>query len=261
MLAISALVGLAVSLALFYVVERQAAITTTPVVVAAAPIRKGAPLEPQMLRVVEWPVHLKPFSAESSVQAIVGRLVRHDLVAGEPVLEAKLRDRGERGDLDDLLAGGERAMSVRVSDIVGVPADSLLDQHVDLLLTGRPGDSPLGSQVVAERVRVLAVNDTGSAERPQPIRTLTLAVALAQAKAIDEARNAGVLTALLRNPRDSGTRVEAGGSGPAAPPGPQAARAAEAAVRKPPLSGRRTPPAEGDSDDVEILLGTTEAAP
>jgi pilus assembly protein CpaB len=265
MLAISALVGLAASLALFYVVERRAAVRTVPVVVAAAPIPKGTALEPAMLRVVEWPAHLRHFSAESSMQAVVGRLTRTDLVAGEPVLEAKLRRRGERGDLDDLLARGERAMSVRVSDIVGVAAENFVDHHVDLLLTAPPGDSAVGSQVVAERVRVLAVNDTGTAERPQPIRTLTLAVALEQAKAIDDARNLGSLTALLRNPRDAGAGTGTQSNTPAAPIRPRAAAIAsagtDAAARARPDIAEAARPTSRGTDRVEVLLGSTPADP
>ena len=102
MLAISALVGFVVSLVFFYAAERRAAVRTVPVVVAAKPISKGAALEPAMLRVVDWPSHLRTFDAASTVQAAAGRLARADFVTGEPILEAKLRRRGERGALEVL---------------------------------------------------------------------------------------------------------------------------------------------------------------
>ncbi|NDE01001.1 MAG: Flp pilus assembly protein CpaB [Gammaproteobacteria bacterium] len=188
LLAIAALAGLLISLVLIYTVERRAAVTTVPVLVVTKSVAKGTTLEASMVEVKQWPAH--------------GRLARIDLFAGEPLLNAKLRQRGERGDLNDQLGVGERALSIRVNDIVGVPVDSILGQHVDLLLTQRVGDAAASSLPVAERVRVLAVNNTGSADRPQPIRMLTLAVTPAQATAIEESRSTGTLTALVRNPRD-----------------------------------------------------------
>ncbi len=245
MLAISALVGFVVSLVFFYAAERRAAVRTVPVVVAAKPISKGTALEPAMLRVVDWPSHLRTFDAASTVPAAAGRLARADFVAGEPILEAKLRRRGERGDLDDLLAKGERAMSVKVNDIIGVPAENFIDHHVDLLLTERAAEGGAGSQLVAERVRVLAVNDTGTADRPQPIRTLTLAVALNQAQAIDDARNLGTLTALLRNPRDAGQAAAVRKTTP------RVSEAAAVRDKSPVAPVRR----------VEVILGNTPATP
>ena len=256
LLAISALVGLVVTLAVFYVVERRAAVSTVPVLVAARPIAKGATLEPAMVRLVEWPAHLKGFEAETSVSAVSGRLARVDLYAGEPVLSGKLRQRGERGDLNDQLAAGERAMSVRVNDIVGVPAANFVDHHVDLLLTSPGTDATGHSQLVAERVRVLAVNDTGTTERPQPIRTLTVAVALEQAKAIDDARNLGTLTALLRNPRDTGVTRRAGAAGV-----PAVGNAAEAPAGKSESPTRVPRQAGAEPRSVEVILGTQQATP
>jgi len=202
LLAIAALVGLLVSLVLIYTVERRAAVTTVPVLVVTKSVAKGTALEASMLEVAQWPAHLKGFEALKAPEAAVGRLARIDLYAGEPLLDAKLRQRGERGDLNDQLGVGERALSVRVNDILGVPVEDILGQNVDLLLTRRTGDSAASSLPVAERVRVLAVNNTGSADRPQPIRMLTLAVTPEQAAAIERARSEGTLTVLVRNPRD-----------------------------------------------------------
>jgi pilus assembly protein CpaB len=172
------------------------------VLVVTKSVVKGTPVEASMVEVKQWPAHLEDFDALQTPATAVGRLARVDLFAGEPLLNAKLRPRGERGDLNDQLGVGERALSVRVNDIVGVPVDSILGQYVDLLLTQRVGDSAASSRAIAESVRVLSVNSTGSADRPQPIRMLTLAVTPAQATAIEESRSTGTLTALVRNSRD-----------------------------------------------------------
>jgi len=203
LLAIAALVGLIVSLVLIYTVERRAAVTTVPVLVVTKSVTKGTTLQANMVEVVQWPAHLKSFEALKAPEAALGRLTRVDLYDGEPLLDGKLRRRGERGDLNEQLGVGERALSVRVNDILGVAVENILGQNVDLLLTRRTGDSPASSLPVAERVRVLAVNDTGSADRPQPIRMLTLAVTPEQAASIERARSEGTLTVLVRNPRDA----------------------------------------------------------
>lgn len=203
LLAAAALAGLVVSLVLIYTVERRAAIVTVPVLVASRPIAKGTALDATMVKVVDWPLHLKGFGATASLDEAVGRLARADLYAGEPVLNEKLRRRGERGDLSDQLGVGERALSVRVNDIVGIPVGDLQGRHVDLLQTPRDGDIGTTNAPIVERARVLAVNDTGTPDRPQPIRMLTLAVSPEQAAAIERVRSAGPLTALIRNPRDA----------------------------------------------------------
>ena len=246
LLAIAALVGLLVSLVLIYTVERRAAVTTVPVLVVTNPVAKGTVLESGMVEVVQWPAHLKNFDALKTPEKAVGRLARVDLYAGEPLLEPKLRPRGERGDLNDQLGVGERALSVRVNDIVGVPVESILGQTVDLLLTQPAGETAASSLPVAERVRVLAVNDTGSADRPQPIRMLTLAVTPEQAAAIERARSEGALTVLVRNPRD----LQLSPRATPAPP-PQASPVATSLPR----------PRAAPEPAVELIVGSEKVTP
>ena len=112
LLAIAALVGLIVSLVLIYTVERLAAVTTVPVLVVTKSVAKGTTLQANMVEVVQWPAHLKSLEALKAPEAALGRLTRVDLYDGEPLLDGKLRRRGERGDLNDQLGVGERALSV-----------------------------------------------------------------------------------------------------------------------------------------------------
>lgn len=259
LLAIAALVGLLVSLVLIYTVERRAAVATVPVLVVTKTVTKGIVLEAGMMEVVQWPSHLKNFDALKTAEKAVGRLARVDLYAGEPLLEAKLRPRGERGDLNDQLGVGERALSVRVNDIAGVPVESVLEQNVDLLLTNSDGEAGVSSRPVAERIKVLAVNDTGSTDRPQPIRMLTVAVTPEQAAAIEKSRIIGELTALVRNPRDRRTVTRSdtesrnavsggkGGNG-ASTGGPRSAEWPDPAPRR--VAPLKKP------DEIELIVGS-----
>lgn len=198
-LAVSAAVGLIVSLLLLYFVDRSASVKSTPVVVAKQDIPAGVALDEQMLELADWPTHLKTFTAATSLEDLRGRVTRVPIFAGEPVSEAKVWGPGESGDIDDLLIDGERALSVPVNEMVGVDPDGLPGNFVDLIVTPRSDEGRAATTPVAEHLRVLAVNRSPDPKRPQPVRQLTLAVTLQQARAIESARAAGMLTALLRN--------------------------------------------------------------
>lgn len=201
-LAAAALVGLLVSLALLFIVSRSAAVKTTPVLVAAQDVPAGVALTKEMLKVVDWPAHLKGFSAIASPKEAVGRVTHVALISGEPVMSAKLWAAGERGYIEDRLVSGERALSVSVNEMIGIDPATLPGNFIDLIITPRGEAATAASSPVAERLRVLAVNRSADPARPQPIRQLTLAVTPEQARSIESARAQGTLTALLRNAQD-----------------------------------------------------------
>lgn len=238
-LAVSALVGLAVSLLLLYLVKRGAAVDTRPVVIARAAIPAGAALDAEVLGVVDWPSHLMPAAALGATDTLLGRITRVPMYPGEPVLAAKLWEAGERGDLEDQLSGSERALSVPVNEMVGVDADSLPGSFVDLIVTPKTEPGAGSTLAVAERLRVLAVNRSTDSRRPAAIRQLTLAVTSEQARAIEAARQRGALTALLRNSRDMPQPAARVVSTPEPTPEPTPVGAARPASR-----------------DIEIILGT-----
>lgn len=201
-LAISALIGLLIALGLLYVVNRAAAVDTVPVVVATRAITTGTTLDESMLTVQQWPAHLKPFVAASNIDSVIGQLTREDLESGEPLLPGKLFLAGESGSLSDRLTRGERGLSIVVNEMVGVDPKTLVGSFVDVLVTIRQENDVTISRPVAERLRVLAVNQSLDPRKPQPVKQLTLGVTLEQATAIEAARLQGDLSALLRNRGD-----------------------------------------------------------
>lgn len=202
-LAISALLGLIVSLGLLYLVQRQAAVESIGVVVAAEAIAEGTPLTASMLEQAAWPAHLKPFTALQSVDDAVGRVTRKALLAGEPVQDESLWARGVKGDLKDQLETGHRAISIRINELIGVTAKDLVGQFVDLVGTRREGDNPAVTEPIVERVKVLAVATTGGNQTAVSIRGITISANAEQVSRIEKARLAGSITALMRNPRDT----------------------------------------------------------
>lgn len=201
-LAVSAVIGLVVGLSLLYAVRRASAVNTLPVVTAIEPISAGTTLDASMLSVQPWPAHLKPFVAASSIDDVIGKVTREDLVTGEPVLPGKLFRAGESGSLSDRLTRGERGLSIAVNEMVGVDAKALVGAFVDVLVTLRQDDGSAVSRPVAERLRVLAVNQSADPRRPQAVKQLTVGVSLEQATAIEAARLQGPLSALLRHAQD-----------------------------------------------------------
>lgn len=200
-LAISALVGLILSVTLLFIVQRQAAIDSVDVVIATRSIAKGTVLTESMVERVAWPANLKSFSALQSVDEASGRVARKDILDGEPIQDSGLWPRGQSGDINDQLQIGDRAISIRINDLIGISAEDLVGQFVDLVGTSRPDDGQPITESVVERVKVLAVART-SGQSEGVIRGITVSVSPEQVTRIEKARLRGTITALIRNPRD-----------------------------------------------------------
>lgn len=202
-LAIAAAGGLLLSLVLLFWVNRIAAVQTVPVAVVTQDVPAGVPLSATMIKIVDWPDHLKEFDAIATAKEGVGRVTREALFTGEPVLSAKLWAPGEQGTIEQRLQTGERALSVDVNEMVGVDPETLPGNYVDLIATPKGDATSCSTAPVAERLRVLAVDREADLQRSRGIRQLTLAVTPEQARAIDFERTKGSLTALLRNAADT----------------------------------------------------------
>ena len=93
---------------------------TAPVVVAAADLPAGEPLDPSDLAVQHWPLGSQPVGHLSKPEALKGRVLKGPLVKGEVVLAAKLAPEGLAGGLSAVVPAGYRAMTVRVDEVIGV---------------------------------------------------------------------------------------------------------------------------------------------
>lgn len=186
-----------------------------PVVVAAAAIEAGEPLARVQLQVLAWPGLLAPQGAFGAVDSLVGRIARHGLVAGEPVLESRLVPIDGQAGLSAVLSPGKRAITVRVNDVIGVAGFALPGTYVDVLVSARDAKNEPFSRIVLERVKVLAVaQDTVSAPaKPKVVNAVTLELTPHESERLDLARSVGSLSLALRNELDrvdqasTGTRL------------------------------------------------------
>jgi pilus assembly protein CpaB len=179
--------------------------STTKVVVAAKDIPLGSSIASSALKVVEWPqANALPGSFQDT-KALEGRVAKTTVVAGEPIIEAKLAPRGASGGLAASISSGRRAITVKVNEVVGVAGFALPGNFVDVLVNVKELDDKPVSKIVLERILVLAIAQEASRDdnKPKVVNAVTLEVTPEQAERLDLARNIGTLSLVLRNQVDT----------------------------------------------------------
>ncbi|NIA53243.1 Flp pilus assembly protein CpaB [Massilia sp. TW-1] len=181
------------------------------IVVAATDISLGQRLAAEMFKLADWPADSVPKGAFTDPQKLSGRVLRTNLLMGEPVSEVKLAPAGTLGGLSALITEGKRAITVRVNDVIGVAGFALPGNYVDIIVSTQK-DLPPGaearqqniSKIVLERILVLAVAQEVNRDetKPKVVNAVTLEVTPEQAEKLDLARSVGTLSLALRNQVD-----------------------------------------------------------
>ena len=189
-----------------------AATGSVPVVVTARPLDRGVTLQPNALRVVNFPADAAPTNAFHSVGELTGgkeqqRLVLRAMGSNEPILASNVSGPGGRLNLSGTIAAGMRAVSLRSSDVAGVGGFVLPGDRVDVLLTratGTNGSENTLTQVLAENVRVLGVDqsDNDQADKPVVSKAITVEVTPDQAQSISLGQTVGSVSLTLRHVAD-----------------------------------------------------------
>ncbi|MDQ1832242.1 Flp pilus assembly protein CpaB [Massilia scottii] len=199
----------------------QPANAASRIVVATGDISRGQRISPDMLRLVDWPTATIPKDAFKDSLKLSDRVLKTNVLKGEPLTEAKLAPAGTLGGLSALISEGKRAITVRVNDVIGVAGFALPGNYVDIIVhTERdPGDQVRQhrnalhiSKIVLERILVLAVAQEVSRDetKPKVVNAVTLEVTPEQAETLDLARGVGTLSLALRNQVDPGSPQTAG---------------------------------------------------
>lgn len=180
-----------------------------PVVVVTQPLNRGVALEPSFLKVVNLPADAVPANAFHAISELTGgkdqqRLVLRSLVANEPVLASYVSGPGGKLNLSGTIAAGMRAVSLRSSDVTGVGGFVLPGDRVDVLLTRTANGTNTLTQVLAENVRVLGVDqsDNDEADKPVVTKAITVEVTPEQASAISLGQSVGTVSLTLRHVAD-----------------------------------------------------------
>lgn len=211
MLAVAVLAGLAAVVFASRWLLQTSSNAVTPIAVAAGDVSLGEPLNASLIRTVNWPTGSVPPGAFSDPKLLEGRVVRTSLGRGEPVIEAKLAPIGTKGGLSAVIGEGNRAITVRVNDVVGVAGFALPGNYVDVIVnTQEPGKTDAQqsiSKIVLEKILVLAVAQQVNRDdtAPKVVNAVTLEVTPEQAEKLDLARSVGTLSLVLRNQVDKAT--------------------------------------------------------
>jgi pilus assembly protein CpaB len=220
-LGVSLLFALVVS-GIFYQLSRGLASAPPPaaqdekvdLVVAARPLTVGMTLAAEDVKVTKVPPAAFPKGGFSKVEDVAQRPVTSNILLEEPVLEGRLAPKGSGSGLAPVIPPGMRAVSVRVTDVVGVAGFVQPGLKVDVLVTGRPprGEAPMTSTVlqnitVLSSGTMLAPDARGQAINAQSV---TLLVTPEQAEILTLASNEGRIQLVLRNSKDNEVRPTPG---------------------------------------------------
>jgi pilus assembly protein CpaB len=276
-LGLSALLALVVS-AIFYQITtsasgpRRAKVETKNIVVATNPLGLGAVVQTSDLKVVPWPAAHMPPGAFEKIDEIVERVAVSNILPEEPVLEGKLAARGSGLGLSGIIPPGQRAVSVRVNDVISVAGFVLPGSRVDVMVTGVPrgvgGEAGPVTRTVLSNIQVLSAGKNLQPDtkgQPENVAVVTLLVTPEQAEVLTLAASEGRIQLALRNNTD-GEKTGGGGvraveifSGPVKPAPPRPARRAATPGPTPVVAA--APPPPPPPPQIELIRGdrkTTE---
>jgi pilus assembly protein CpaB len=187
------------------------------VLVAARPLPLGTIITADMLVFQPWPKDMVEkayfLKGETDPTRLVGKVVRHTVMAGQPVAQGVLIGPGENGFLAAALGPGMRATTVSLSDTSGVAGFIFPGDRVDVILTQEvTGDGPTlrTSETIVRNLRVLAVDQRmdDTATEAKVGRTATLEVTPKLAEKIAVAETIGALSLSLRSIADNAAELE-----------------------------------------------------
>ncbi|HSB62318.1 MAG TPA: Flp pilus assembly protein CpaB, partial [Vicinamibacteria bacterium] len=218
-LAFASVMGLVASALVYRVVSQVAADVREPaeeVVVASVNMGLAETVTPRHVKLVAWPRRSVPAGALKTLAEAEGRVVRSSVVAGEPLLEAKLAPNlaGRGGVMPMLVPPGERGVTIKVDDAIKESGFVLPSSKVDVLVSmyKEPGSQTRISKVILQDVLVLAAGQTVELRdnKPVTITTVTLALTPDEAERLALAQAEGKLTLATRNLQDSAVVQTAG---------------------------------------------------
>jgi pilus assembly protein CpaB len=204
------------------------------IVVAVANMSLAETVTSQHVKLVPWPKASVPEGAVRNLRDAEGRVVRGSILAGEPLMEAKLAPElsGKGGIMPMLVPEGQRGVllpSSRVDVLVSMPK--------------APGSQEKIAKVILQDVTVLAAGQTVELKDNKPVTntTVTLGLTPQQTERLAVAQAEGKLMLVQRNLRDTQVVHTPGAtpssllsdSGAVAPPADQKPKATLAARSTP----------------------------
>ena len=242
----------------------SSSIPTSAVIVAANDLQIGAELKQEDLRAIQWPSNAVPAGAFGKPEDLIGRGLIMPVMANEPFLPSKLAAKDAGAGLPPVIPEGQRALSVRVNDVVGVAGYVLPGTRVDVVATMNPTQqqTDMTSKVILTNVQVVAAGtkiEQDEKNKPVQVTVVTLLVNPDEAEKLTLASTEGKIQLALRNPLDKTAPVTSGirpaplmGGGPV-----RRLASASPAPRQPQAAA--VPQAPAPAPTVEIIRGDKRA--
>lgn len=147
---------------------------TVRVLVADRNFQRGERIAAESIKWVDWPE--KALSEAYITKASGGdpaelekAVARTSIIAGEPIIEAKIVRAGSSGLLAAVLEPGMRAVTMRITPETGVSGFILPGDHVDIYYSEVGDSNKTNTEVIFEDVRVLAINTVYSENPETPV--------------------------------------------------------------------------------------------
>src|SRR5579862_2932012 len=193
---------------------------TQQVIVASMEIPFGTKIEARHLKVITLPISASVGDHFEKVDDVVGLIALQKVISGEILLKERFADRNAGSTLAAIVKPDMRAVTVRVDDVIGVAGFLMPGNRVDVV-AARMENSRAETRTVLRNLNVLAVDQTASQDKDQPVvvRAVTLEVSPKQAEVLVKAREEGRIQLTLRNPlEDSAQELVAEEPAPTAAP-------------------------------------------
>jgi pilus assembly protein CpaB len=161
------------------------------------------------VKLVPWPKAAVPPGAIRTVEDAKDRVVRGSIMAGEPLIEAKLAPAlaGKYGIMSILVPEGQRGVTIRLDEAMRESGFLLPDSRVDVLVSmpKAPGHDEKIAKVILQDVTVLAAGQVVEIKDNKPVTNTTVTMALTpqQAERLAVAQSDGKLMLVQRNLRDT----------------------------------------------------------
>jgi pilus assembly protein CpaB len=184
---------------------------TTTVVAASMDLPFGTKIEARHLTTIRMLPGSEPAGAFHELKEVEGKVSRAGLLQGEILLEGRFAEQGSGSTLAAVVEQNMRAVSVRVDDVVGVAGFLLPGNRVDVLGSRDLSNREAQTETILQNVRVLAVDQTASTDKNEPVvvRAVTLEVTPAQAELLVKWKEQGSIQLTLRNPLDEAVQKRA----------------------------------------------------
>ena len=186
---------------------QRAEIPTQNLLVAAKDIEPGTTLSNDLVKLASWTKSSVPKGFFMKPAQVVGKVLTHKALEGDPITAAKLVALDDTG-LTVRLAEGYRAM-VKVDEIIGVSGFIAPNDRVDVITTmnppGKTAPTDKVSKIVLQNKRVLSTAsevETASRGKPKVVRSITLEVTPAEAEKLSLASLEGKIILALRGKGD-----------------------------------------------------------